>query len=141
MKLFIDCEFNEYRGELISMGIVAESGDVFYEVLECSNPKQWVQKHVMPILNKEPIDIHVFRKNLQSFLMQFESIHLIADWPDDIKLFCDSLVMEGGYRINTPPIMMQILRDISSEKSTLPHNALMDALAIKKDYEGKYANL
>lgn len=42
MRFFIDCEFNEFRGELISMALVAEDGREFYEVLPCPNPGAWV---------------------------------------------------------------------------------------------------
>lgn len=37
MKLFIDCEFNEFGGDLLSMAIVSENGDEFYEVLNLEN--------------------------------------------------------------------------------------------------------
>lgn len=134
MRLFIDCEFNEFKGELISMGIISDDGKSFYEVLPCVNPKSWVKEHVMPILGKEPISLPEFQNILQNYLMQFESIELIADWPDDIKLFCEALVLEGGYRLNTPQLTMAILRNLSSEKSTLPHNAMNDAKAIKEDF-------
>jgi hypothetical protein len=138
MKLFIDCEFNEFRGELISMGIISDDGKSFYEVLPCINPKSWVKEHVMPILGKGPVSLHDFQSLLQDYLMQFDSIELIADWPDDIKLFCEALVLEGGYRLNTPPLTMHIYRNIDSSLSTLPHNAMNDARAVKESY---YTNL
>lgn len=134
MNLFIDCEFNEWRGELISMGIIPENGIEFYEVVNCDNPKSWVAKHVMPILGKEPISLDEFKFKLEAYLMQFSEINIIADWPDDIKLFCDALVLEGGYRLNTPPLTMQILKDINSSESLIPHNAIADAIAIKNMY-------
>lgn len=134
MNLFIDCEFNEWRGDLISMGIVAANGAEFYEVVHCHNPKPWVSEHVMPILGKSSISFKDFQSKLQSYLLTFSEINLIADWPDDIKLFCESLVLDGGYRLNTPPLTMQILRDINSNQSAIPHNALCDAIAIKNKY-------
>ena len=33
MKLFLDCEFNGFGGELISMALVDENERYFYEVL------------------------------------------------------------------------------------------------------------
>ena len=128
MRLFIDCEFNEFKGDLISMAIVAENGDEFYEVLDCPNPGPWVKGHVMPILNKDSIPYHVFQHRLQSFLMQYNSIELIADWPEDIKHFCECLITEPGYRLDTPPLTMTIYRIDAS--SALPHNALEDARGI-----------
>lgn len=52
MNLYIDCEFNGFGGQLISMALVAEDGTEFYEVvplLEEVTP--WVAEHVMPVLN------------------------------------------------------------------------------------------
>ena len=36
MKLFLDCEFNGFGGELISMALVDENERYFYEVLPLS---------------------------------------------------------------------------------------------------------
>lgn len=132
MKLFIDCEFNEFKGELISVGIVAENGQEFYEVAHCFNPKPWVSEHVMPILNKPPVSYREIQRNLNLFLKQFDSIHLVADWPEDIKHFCELLIIEAGIRMETPPLTMEIVR--IDTVSTLPHNALHDARAIALDY-------
>lgn len=128
MRLFIDCEFNEFKGDLISMAIVAENGEEFYEVLDCPNPGPWVKEHVMPILNKDPIPYHLFQLKLQFFLMKFNSIELIADWPEDIKHFCECLILDKGCRLDTPHLTMTIHR--ISTTSALPHNALEDARGI-----------
>jgi len=130
MNLFIDCEFNEFRGKLISMALVSEDGKEFYEVLSCKNPGDWVKENVLPILNKSPVSFDVFQMKLQTFLGQFETIHIIADWPEDIKHFCESLITGPGFRLNTPPMVMSIYR-IDAE-SDLPHNALADARGIAK---------
>ena len=130
MKIYIDTEFNEFKGELISMALVAEDGNEFYEVLYCANPGNWVSKHVMPFLEKEPIELDVFQTKLQQFLFQYHSIHLIADWPEDIKHFCDALITGPGMCLNYPLINMEMRRDLSSEDSKVPHNALHDARAI-----------
>lgn len=55
MKLFLDCEFNGFGGELISMALVDEQGKYFYEVLPCPQPIPWVQENVMPKLNQAAI--------------------------------------------------------------------------------------
>lgn len=130
MNIYIDTEFNEFQGELISMALVAESGPEFYEVLPCDNPGPWVAENVMPILGQEPVVRQVFQLRLQHWLAQFASVHLIADWPEDIQHFCQSLITGPGMRINTPPLTMEIRRDIDAV-SELPHNALADARAIK----------
>lgn len=133
MKIFIDCEFNEFKGELISIALVAENNDVFYEAVPCANPGPWVAKHVMPILQTTPIEYRDMQFRLQQWLMNFTSVHLIADWPEDIKHFCDALIIGPGTRLNTPPLTMEIRRDLDAD-SDLPHNALFDAWAIKKKY-------
>jgi hypothetical protein len=133
MKLWIDTEFNEFRGELISMALVDEFGVFFYEVLPCENPGPWVAEHVMPILEKKPIRMDQFQAHLQSFLSQYNGVHLIADWPEDIKHFCDALITGPGMRINTPPLTMEIRRDLDCV-SHLPHNALADAFCIRAKY-------
>jgi hypothetical protein len=130
MKVYIDTEFNGFNGRLISMALVAEDGNEFYEVLECRNPVEWVQINVMPYLEKEPVEAHVFQTKLQQFLYQYESIELIADWPEDIKHFCNALITGPGLCLNYPQITMTMRRDLSSAGSKVPHNALHDARAI-----------
>lgn len=134
MNIFIDCEFNEFKGELISMALVAADGQEFYEVLDCPNPKSWVKANVMPILNKDPVHLDVFHMKLQRFLCQFKSIHIIADWPEDIKHFCEALIIGPGSSLNTPPLTISVYENIYCE-SALPHNALEDARAIAKYFK------
>jgi hypothetical protein len=133
MRIYIDTEFNEFKGELISMALVAEDGNEFYEVLYCANPGSWVAEHVMPILDKKPVSFEIFQAKLQEFLFQYHRIHLIADWPEDIKHFCESLITGPGLCLNYPPITMEMRRDLSSKDSKVPHNALHDARAIADD--------
>jgi len=130
MRLFIDCEFNGFKGELISIGIISEDGHEFYEVLECQSPIQWVAENVMPILRKPPIaNKRALSAALFSYLYQFPTIHVVADWPEDIAHFCDVLITGPGERISTPPLTMEIVRiDAASE---LPHNAIADARGIR----------
>jgi hypothetical protein len=138
MNLFIDCEFNEFGGELISLALVASNGSQWYEVLPCLKPEAWVLQNVIPVLGKKSISREYFHQSLQYFLSEFDKIHVIADWPEDIKYFCDALIPLAGHRIDTPPLTMEILRDINSSKSITPHNALADAQAIKLEYETIY---
>jgi hypothetical protein len=134
MKLFIDTEFNKFGGDLISLALVDEVGREFYEVVDCPSPGAWVAQHVIPVLGKLPIQKHELSHRLAIFLAPYKAIHVIADWPDDIRFFCDALIVGPGTRINTPPLTMEILRDIGSEQSAVPHNALADAYAIRAAY-------
>jgi len=130
VRMYIDTEFNGFGGDLISMALVTEDDDEFYEVLECQHPTPWVKEHVMPFLHKKPVDMGTLQTNLAHFINQFNHINIIADWPDDIKYFCQALIIGPGKALSTPPITMSIRRDLNSENSELPHNALYDARAL-----------
>ena len=69
------------------------------------------------------------QESLQKFLHGFDKVHIVADWPEDIKHFCDALIIGPGMRLNTPPLTMEVLR--IDAQSTLPHNALHDARGIR----------
>lgn len=131
MKLFIDCEFNSYLGDLISLALVPEDNksDCFYEVLPCANPHPWVAEHVMPITGKSEIVLNEFQFKLQQYVMQFDSIHVVADWPEDISYLCKALIVGPGARLDTPPMTFEVLR--IDTVSPIPHNALADAMALR----------
>lgn len=131
MRIFLDCEFNGFKGELISMALVSEDRKEWYEVLHCKNPCDWVAEHVMPVLFKTPTDPLQFALSLQSFLNQFTAIHIVADWPEDIQHFCAALITGPGQRIDTPPLTLEVLRIDSI--SEIPHNALYDARGIRNE--------
>lgn len=137
MKLFLDTEFNGFGGELISMGIYAEDGKHFYEVLGCSNPSNWVAENVIKKLDKPAVSIDRFRSVLCNFLNKFKSVEIVADWAEDIKHFCDVIQDGKGGMMPFSKIKIEIIvgLKISSEN---PHNALSDAIALKDAY---YANL
>lgn len=131
MRLFLDCEYNDFRGDLISMALVSEDGQEWYEVLECTNPSPWVAANVMPHLGKPSIGPAQFAKSLQSFLLNFHAVHIVADWPEDIAHFCRALIIGPGMRLNTPPLTLEVVQLDEPLKSETPHNALSDARAIR----------
>jgi len=142
MKMFIDTEFNEYKGALISMALVTEDGREWYGVRFCDDPGFWVKEHVMPVLSKKPERDSDLKKLLQCWLMQFESCHIIADWPEDISHFCNFLITGPGERIKTPPLSFEIRSDLPNTAtiSRIPHNALEDAIALAKAYLSDASN-
>ena len=85
----------------------------------------------MPILGQPPVPYLVMSFRLGSWLSVYDAIHIIADWPEDIAHFCRALITGPGIRINTPPLTMEIRRDLDAV-SELPHNALADARAIRR---------
>jgi len=141
MNIFIDCKFNEFGGDLISMALVADDGKEFYGVLNLENDEKygsWVQLNVVPYLNKQPITKQLFQQKLWAFINQWEEVHIIADWPDDIKYFCMSLITGPGVCITTPlKLTMQIDRELTTKSSTILHNALSDAKAIKYSWKSR----
>jgi hypothetical protein len=143
MKLFIDCEFNGFDGELISTALVSENDDEFYEVLHLPNNAcydEWVSYNVVPYLNKQPILYSQFQEKLREFINRWPSIEVIADWPDDIKYFCYSLITGPGKAMATPlDLTLRIDRELSSARSAIPHNALEDAKAIKRHWYAREA--
>lgn len=138
MNLYLDTEFNGFGGDLISMALVTQWPHIFfYEVLKYDHLKidPWVAKNVIPVLEKEPVDMDDFQWNLRKFLASFSNIpiNIVADWPEDIAHFCKALITGPGFRIPTPPITFEI-KNIDY-KSEVPHNAAYDALAMMKECE------
>lgn len=134
VKIFIDCEFNGFNGELISMALVpADSSPVFYEWLGCENPTVWVAENVIPKIGGiMKISLEAFQNKLQAYLMQFDECHIVADWPDDIAYLCRALITGPGRRIDTPPLTLEVTR--IDAVSNCPHFALADAFALRMAY-------
>jgi len=132
MKMWIDTEFNEYRGSLISLALVAEDGCEWYGVRFCDDPGWWVKEHVMPYLGKEPERDSALRASLDSFLRQFDCVHIVSDWPGDIAHFCNFLEYAPGDRIGPDRMTFEVRRDLpdTATTSAIPHNALADARAL-----------
>lgn len=129
--MYLDVEFNGFHSETISLALVTDDGDVFYEVLtplKAIHP--WVAKHVMPVLNKDPISRFAFRSKLWLFLMKHQSKTIVADWPEDFSHLMWWACAEDGMAPNIQ-LNMNLIQSGKLE-STLPHNALADALALKK---------
>jgi hypothetical protein len=131
MRIWIDTEFNEFKGELISMALVAEDGREFYESVGCEKPGAWVAQNVMPIIGKAPVAMLLLQRRLFEFLRHYDSVHIVADWPEDIAHFCNALITGPGFRIDTPALTLEIRRDLDAV-SALPHNALADARAMRE---------
>lgn len=139
VNLFIDCEFNGFNGELISMALVSDQGDEFYEVLEPNEEYvPFVRDHVVPVLNhdKRRTPWH-FQTLLSEFLNQYDSVHVIADWYDDIKYLCQWVIISPGEAFQTPMMTFEVDRSIDIE-SEIPHNALSDARAIMEEHLNQY---
>lgn len=131
MNIYIDCEWNDYKGALISLALVAANGEEFYEVLECKKPSDWIATNVMPILEKPATGATVFVFKLDAFLKQFDTVNIIADWPEDIAYFCNALITNPGMRMGPSNMTFEVRRELFNAQSENPHNALWDARSIR----------
>lgn len=135
--LFLDTEFNGFGGKLISMALVPENDSVpeFYKELEMKDQLEpWVRDNVVPHLFLQPCSYSEFQDALANYLWDCGDCTIIADWPDDIRYFCEALITGPGMRINMPnSIKFELDLNIDYE-SLVPHNALHDARAIRDFY-------
>jgi len=130
VNLYLDTEFNDFQGPLISIALVGTDFDEFYESLGCHDPSPWVRANVMPVIGIQSITRQGMQQKLMLFLRQYKTVHIIADWPEDIKHLCDLLITGPGTRIDTPPMTFEINRDLDGSSDIMPHNALADARAL-----------
>jgi hypothetical protein len=139
MRYFLDVEFNGFGGELISLALVSEDNRGLYLATTCENPVEWVAQNVMPIIRchgAEPINIDPseFGYAIAAFLDDDAHPIIIADWPDDIRYFCQALIVGPGEMVDIPgPIQFQVHR-VESYPNTfgaIRHNALWDARALR----------
>lgn len=130
MNIYIDTEFNDFGGDLISLAMVDENGREFYAVLNCQNPTPWVAENVIPVLGQRFASLRILQTRMEAWLAEYDSVHVVADWPEDIAHFCRALITGPGMRMDTPPLTLEVRRDLSSDASAIPHNALEDARAI-----------
>ena len=140
MKLYLDTEFNGFNGELLSIALVP-SNTTFPEFY-CEfvwddyviNP--WVSENVLPKMDSAKKTKYQVQQELQEYLENFVEVEIVADWPDDIRYFCELLITSPGNRISIPRKKLAFTMDLSIEyESHVPHHALWDARAIRDVYE------
>jgi hypothetical protein len=136
-NFFLDTEFNGFGGKLISMALVPEDSSVreFYVELEIRDQLEpWVRENVIPHLILLPQSRLQFQKGLAQYLWEIGECVIVADWPDDIRHFCESLITGPGMSLNLlHSIKFELDFGIEYE-SLVPHNALHDARAIRDSY-------
>lgn len=133
MRLYLDTEFNGFGGELLSMALVSDDGQEFYEVLP---PQQffdaWVEVNVVPKFDKSPIDRALFRRMLHGFLRQFDNPEIIADWHADLAHFFDAFHGRDYTESLDYSCTTRLLSGPSDIRPDRPHNALSDAHALRR---------
>lgn len=143
MNYYIDCEFNGFGGELISMALIAGNGKNIYLINldRTGMPEKWVRENVIPILYDcpaKPIEcsLNLWPNMIFDFIKETYdgSIHIIADWPDDLKYFCQTIITGPGKMIGIPAMTMEMARVESYPtklQGAVHHNAWWDAMALK----------
>lgn len=136
MRVFVDCEFNGFGGDLISMALVSEKGDEWYEV--CWMPKAfesdvWVWENVLPLLDKPAIGLHEFAQSFGKFVTKLNPSIVVADWPADLKHFYDMMCGSSHQDVVRVSVGAELFLK-ADYVSPRPHNALADARALRDHY-------
>lgn len=155
MIFYIDTEFDGFGGELLSLALVPDDHQCrafYWEIddVDKAVTNEWVKENVVPVMDKSPKQLLEFNNNknisqsLQAYFDNFNSAHIIADWPDDIKYFCESLITGPGKRIVTPRLSFEI-RYVDSYPCDVVdddyrHNAYWDAIALRYICQSKTSN-
>ena len=142
MIFTLDCEFNGFGGELISLALVAENEWYLYLVFDIKEKVDpWVKLNVVPKIGKyDPIPSTKTHgaAAIKKFLEENspdEPPVIVCDWPDDIKYFCEAILIGPGQMANIKDIIFRMiryppeLRDISHPDT---HNAVHDAKCLMK---------
>lgn len=144
MQYYLDCEFNEFGGDLISLALVSEDNESIYLVYpELEEYGPWVKENVVPIIWNIPnplpgmaytVDQESGARQIAQFLAGDPAPVIITDWPDDIRYFCQAIITGPGMMINIPQVTFHMVR-VNAYPTTLDgavqHNAWWDAKALK----------
>ena len=147
MRYFLDTEFNGFGGELLSLALVPEYGDQdYYVVIPHEGPwHPWVEKHVMPYLDSVPpmllnrLDRIAAAHDVAAYLAGDPDPVIIADWPEDIALFCRLLLVNETEIVDIRHMRFEFHRTpgfSTARNSKVPHNALHDARALRDHLTG-----
>ena len=148
MRYFLDCEYNGFRGAILSLALVPEDGgEDFYLTFGCDDAVDpWVERHVLPYLAHVPDALKLpsmtreqGAQAIAMYLGSDDEPEILADWPSDIELLCGLLSFAPGQIVAVPEMRFRLLSLGSfspAENSAVPHNALHDARAFKEHVLG-----
>lgn len=142
MRYFLDTEFDGFGGPLISVGLAAEYGDEdYYVVLPLERePNEWVARNVIPYLRSVPAALHneldrvAAAHDIAAYLSTDPDPELVADWPEDIALFCRLIQTADAEIVDISRLRFTFVRTpgfSTARNSAVPHNALHDARALR----------
>jgi len=142
MRYFLDTEFNGFGGELMSVGLACEDGDQdYYVAIPIEGAYEpWVEQHVVPYLESVPrmlynrLDRIAAAHDIAAYLGNDGDVVIIADWPEDIALFCRLLLVGETEIVDIQRLRFEFRRTpgfSTARNSAVPHNALHDARALR----------
>jgi hypothetical protein len=148
LRYFLDCEFNGFGGELISLALSGETGELYlarpdYE-LDALAAQDWVAEHVLPVMSlasarPDVIPLDTFGRAIQSFLADDPAPTIVADWPEDLMHLMQCLIISPGHMVRIPDLSLTLLH-ISAYPTDMDeavqHNALWDARALRHAVKG-----
>ncbi|MFC7290857.1 hypothetical protein [Hirschia litorea] len=151
MRYFVDCEFNSFGGDVLSIAIAPEHGKPLY----LARPKNeiaalvredkidpWVVDYVLPVISANGlsptyVDRSQWGLELQRFLRGDTDIVFVADWPEDIAHLMQVMMIAPGGMINLPCFKVEMRRVdayFTNLEGAVRHNALWDALSLRNLY-------
>ncbi|MFN7056763.1 hypothetical protein [Hyphomonas sp.] len=140
----LDCEFNGFGGELISLALAGELGELYLARPEAELNSlvldPWVEDHVLPYLNVEGarpalLPLARFGRAIQSFLTEDAAPVIIADWPEDLMHLMQCLILAPGQMVRIPDLSLQLMQVSAYPthvQDAVQHNALWDARALRQ---------
>lgn len=150
MRYYLDTEFNGYGGDLISLALVREDGESIYIVVVQKKPgmvfvnggncDSWVRDNVLPILMTPgqiaPQEAYMDEVGplVAGFLAGDPAPVVVADWPDDIRYFCEAAITGPGTMIDVPSLSFEVHRVDAYPtdlEGAVQHNAWWDAMALR----------
>lgn len=160
MQYYVDFEFTRFEGEIISVGIVSQTGKELYlalsdrvlheeEIQGFIDP--WVVKNVIPIIDsngaeaerydnrsdiksKWPLRIYQYFLETQNHVR--EPVTFVTDWWEDVKLMSGLMITGPGTCINVPHGTFIVTRSDTyptTLKGAVQHNALWDARVLRHE--------
>jgi hypothetical protein len=142
MRYFLDTEFNDVGGALLSLALVPDDGEELYLTLASPDPLvEWVERHVVPYLDSVPEQLSCPRlprgdaaHALENYLRGDDDPVIVADWPEDIAQFCNLMITAPGDMVDIRHVTFVLapMNNFSTAaNSKVPHNALHDARALR----------
>lgn len=142
MRYYIDCEFNGFGGNLLTLALAGEDGrDLSLArpaaTLDRMKLVPWVQQNVLPNIDAAPaqrMPVNLFGQAIANFLRPDLRPVIVADWPEDLKHFCECLIVRPGEMVTMPEFRMEITytRAYPTDLAgAIQHNALWDARALR----------